>query len=104
MFNSVMETARNSSFKNPFLTTVNCDSDSSNPTTKTLVPGRNIAAAAAAVVEGGKYTKHSLSKFSFVSPVHEKLPLQIPVNLVRLNTLRYAVWAVSSPAVQPTPW
>lgn len=64
MFNSVLEAARNSSFKNPFLTTVNCDSNSSNPTTKTLVPGRHIAAAA--VAEGGKLTKFVFLHFQLV--------------------------------------
>lgn len=53
MFVSIMETARNSTFRNPFLTTVNCDSDATTSNgTKTLVAGRTIAAAAAA--EGGK--------------------------------------------------
>lgn len=54
MFVSIMETARNSTFRNPFLTTVNCDSDAASTSngTKTLVAGRTIAAAATA--EGGK--------------------------------------------------
>lgn len=53
MFMSIMETARNSTFRNPFLTTVNCDADATSSNgTKTLVAGRNIAAAATA--DGGK--------------------------------------------------
>lgn len=41
-----MESARNSTFKNPFVTTVNCESQN-------LVAGRTIAAASANA-EGGK--------------------------------------------------
>lgn len=54
MFVSIMETARNSTFRNPFVTTVNCEANATtNNATKTLVAGRNIAAAAA-TAEGGK--------------------------------------------------
>lgn len=52
MFVSIMETARNSTFRNPFVTTVNCDADTTSNGTKTLVANRNIAAAAA-TAEGG---------------------------------------------------
>lgn len=52
MFASIMESARNSTFKNPFVSTVNCESaDSQN-----LVAGRTIAAASA-TAEGGKQFK-----------------------------------------------
>ncbi|KAG4067089.1 hypothetical protein HA402_000080 [Bradysia odoriphaga] len=44
MFNSLLETARNSSFKSPF-TTAHCDAPSSSDN-KELVAGRNISAAA----------------------------------------------------------
>lgn len=50
MFNSIMESARNSTFKNPFVTTVNCES--ADNSTQGLVAGRTIAAASTAV-EGG---------------------------------------------------
>lgn len=49
MFSSIVEAARNSSFKSPF-TTVHCDAPKSNEK-KELVAGRNIAATATA--EGG---------------------------------------------------
>lgn len=45
-----MESARNSTFKNPFVTTVNCES--ADNSTQSLVAGRTIAAASAEV-EGG---------------------------------------------------
>lgn len=51
MFASIMESARNSTFKNPFMTTVNCESAEIAP--QNLVAGRTIAAASA-TVEGGK--------------------------------------------------
>lgn len=49
MFSSIVEAARNSSFKTPF-STVHCDGLNNNEN-KQLVVGRNIAAAATA--EGG---------------------------------------------------
>lgn len=49
MFASMMESARNSTFRNPFVSTVNCESGES----QNLVAGRKIAAAAASA-EGGK--------------------------------------------------
>lgn len=52
MFASIMESARNSTFKNPFVTTVNCES--ADNVSQGLVAGRTIAAAAAATPEGGK--------------------------------------------------
>lgn len=58
MFVSIMETARNSTFRNPFVTTVNCDADTTSNGTKTLVANRNIAAAAA-TAEGGKDDRSS---------------------------------------------
>lgn len=53
MFASMMESARNSTFKNPFVTTVNCES--ADNATQGLVAGRTIAAASTA--EGGKPIK-----------------------------------------------
>lgn len=53
MFNSIVEAARNSSFKSPF-NTVHCDALNSNEN-KELVAGRNIAAAA--TPEGGLLLK-----------------------------------------------
>lgn len=50
MFASIMESARNSTFKNPFVSTVDCESADS----QSLVAGRTIAAASAAT-EGGKF-------------------------------------------------
>lgn len=50
MFNSIMESARNSTFKNPFVTTVNCESAENS--TQSLVAGRTIAAAST-TAEGG---------------------------------------------------
>lgn len=50
MFASIMESARNSTFRNPFVATVNCES--ADNATQDLVAGRTIAAASAAV-EGG---------------------------------------------------
>lgn len=50
MFTSMMESARNSTFKNPFVSTVNCES--ADNTTQGLVAGRTIAAASA-TAEGG---------------------------------------------------
>lgn len=50
MFASMMESARNSSFKNPFVTAVDCQS--ADNATQSLVAGRTIAAASA-VAEGG---------------------------------------------------
>lgn len=51
MFASIMESARNSTFKNPFVSTVNCES--AEDASQGLVAGRTIAAAAAAAPEGG---------------------------------------------------
>lgn len=50
MFASMIESARNSTFKNPFVTTVNCEA--ADNATQGLVAGRTIAAASTA--EGGK--------------------------------------------------
>lgn len=60
MFASIMESARNSTFKNPFITTVNCES--ADNSTQGLVAGRTIAAAS--VAEGGMQTK-KIIKFNF---------------------------------------
>lgn len=51
MFASIMESARNSTFKNPFTTTVNCES-ADDASSQGLVAGRTIAAASA-VAQGG---------------------------------------------------
>lgn len=58
MYATIMETARDSTFRNPFVTTVDCDSGaplSSINESKSLVAGRTIAAAA--VAEGGNFNK-----------------------------------------------
>lgn len=46
----VLESVRNSTFRNPFVTPVNCESAADN-STQNLVAGRTIAAAS--VAEGG---------------------------------------------------
>lgn len=51
MFSSMMETARNSSFRSPFVSTVHCEADDDSLGNKNLVAGRTIAAAS--VAEGG---------------------------------------------------
>lgn len=62
MYNSIMEAARNSTFKNPFMSTVHCDASSSGTTSTNLVPGRTIAAAATA--EGGTFSLKKKETFS----------------------------------------
>lgn len=49
MYASILESARNSTFRNPFVTTVNCEP--AENATQNLVAGRTIAAAS--VAEGG---------------------------------------------------
>lgn len=61
MYASILESARNSTIRNPFVTTVNCD-PAENATTQNLVAGRTIAAAS--VAEGGS-NKLTLSSFFF---------------------------------------
>lgn len=51
----VLESVRNSTFRNPFVTPVNCESAADN-STQNLVAGRTIAAAS--VAEGGIYLHH----------------------------------------------
>lgn len=53
----MMETARNSTFKNPFAVQCAEAASSQEPSSLCLVPGRSIAAAAAAApaVEAGKF-------------------------------------------------
>lgn len=63
MYASILESARNSTIRNPFVTTVNCE-PAENATTQNLVAGRPIAAAAAAVAEGGS-NNLNLSFFFF---------------------------------------
>lgn len=64
MFASILETARNSSFQNPFVTAVHCESNTNvDETVKTLVPGRTIAAAATA--EGGKFSSSFVLRLYF---------------------------------------
>lgn len=60
MFNSIMESARNSTFKNPFVTTVNCES--ADNSTQSLVAGRTIGAASA-VAEGGMHAQIQCARF-----------------------------------------
>lgn len=50
MYTSILESARNSTFRNPFVTTVNCEPAEIAP--QNLVAGRTIAAAS--VAEGGE--------------------------------------------------
>lgn len=50
MYSSILESARNSTFRNPFVTTVKCEA-ADNSTE--LVAGRSIAAAS--VAEGGEF-------------------------------------------------
>lgn len=50
MYSSILESARNSTFRNPFVTTAKCDAADNS---QQLVAGRSIAAAS--VAEGGKY-------------------------------------------------
>lgn len=54
MYTSILDSARNSTFRNPFITTVNCEP--AENATQNLVAGRTIAAAS--VAEGGKCAFH----------------------------------------------
>lgn len=67
MYDSIMETARNSTFKNPFAATAHCDAENASSqslSTINLVPGRSVAAAATA--SGGK-PMHAMHAMHFTS-------------------------------------
>lgn len=64
MFNSIVEAARNSSFKSPF--TVHCDPLISD-NNKELVAGRNIAAAATAEAGNSCYLIDSWQNINFIN-------------------------------------
>lgn len=63
MYSSILESARNSTFRNPFLTTAKCEA--ADNSTQQLVAGRTIGAAA--VAEGGITPAFFKSKWAFHS-------------------------------------
>lgn len=86
MFSSLIEVARNSPFRTPVMSQVECQETSAN---KALVPSRNIVAADTA--EGGIFYLY------FYTPIVKKLVklFQTLARLVQQNILYFAGWEVS---------
>jgi hypothetical protein len=88
---------------NPFASTAQCEKAENNHFETSLIPGREIAAAAAVsnvILPGGKKRSHN----SLLQRALILIVLQIHVHLDQANTSSSAVSVASSHAAQPTQW